>query len=112
MKNGLIIWNVVLTLVAGYLLFNQFSSKKSNSSGIKNSVTDSVVDNGNFRIAYFEMDSLANNFDMVKEVKAELSKKEAENTAEIEKMAKGLQEKYLFSTKTIQNEMFYTIFTL
>ncbi len=99
MKNGLIIWNVVLTLVAGYLLFNQFSSRKGSDKGSKISVNDSIVHNGNFRIAYFEMDSLANNFDMVKEVKAELTKKETENSGVIERMAKGLQEKYLFYQK-------------
>ena len=28
MKNGLLIWNVVLTLVAGYLLFSHFTIQK------------------------------------------------------------------------------------
>ena len=33
MKNGLLIWNAVLTLVAGYLLFTHFTSKKECSFG-------------------------------------------------------------------------------
>lgn len=96
MKNGLLIWNVILTLVAGYLLINHFSSKKGSSAGVKNGGNDTASVNSQFRLAYFEMDSVANNFDMVKEVKNELSKKESQITNEIEKLAKNLQQRYAY----------------
>jgi outer membrane protein len=99
MKNGLLIWNVVLTLAAGYLLINHFSSKKGAVSASKNVEGDTLTNNNGFRIAYFEMDSVANNFDMVKQVRADLAKKENENTAEIERMAKDLQQRYQYYQK-------------
>ncbi|MEQ1675176.1 MAG: OmpH family outer membrane protein [Chitinophagaceae bacterium] len=96
MKNGLLIWNVILTLAAGYLLINQFSSKKGNSNNGKTAGKDPVSVNTPFKLAYFEMDSVANNFEMVKEVKIELTKKESQITYEIERMAKNLQQRYAY----------------
>ncbi|MBL7746335.1 MAG: OmpH family outer membrane protein [Chitinophagaceae bacterium] len=96
MKNGLLIWNVILTLVAGYLLFNHFSSKKGNNAGGKSGGIDTAAINSQFRLAYFEMDSVANNFEMVKEVKTELSRKETQISVEIEKLAKNLQQRYAY----------------
>jgi outer membrane protein len=74
MKNGMLIWNVVLTLLAGYLLIAHFS-KKGNGIG-KKDATASLATSSPFRIAYFEMDSIENNFKLVKDVKAEIDKKE------------------------------------
>jgi outer membrane protein len=99
MKNGLLIWNAVLTLAAGYLLFNQFSTKKGAATERKTGAGDTSTINPDFRIAYFEMDSVANSFDLVKQVKAELAKKESDNTAEIENMAKNFQQRYLYYQK-------------
>lgn len=77
MKNGLLIWNVVLTIVTGYLLFAQFNKKESKTDSKRTSnPADSLQTPSSFRIAYFEMDSVENNFDLVKEVKAEIEKKE------------------------------------
>lgn len=75
MKNGLIIWNVVLSIVAGVLLFLQFGTKKKKASGTEKAKIDSVG-NREFRIAYFEVDSVENNFNLVKDVKAEISAEE------------------------------------
>ncbi|MBC7873196.1 MAG: OmpH family outer membrane protein [Ferruginibacter sp.] len=94
MKNGMVIWNVILSLVAGVLLVLQLGSKKSTPSAVKKSVNDSTVSKDQFRIAYFEMDSVAANFDMVKELKSELiSREEAINT-EMNNRSKALQQKY------------------
>lgn len=76
MKNGILVWNVVLTLVAGYLLYLHFAKPSAGPTKGVSSVQPSGP--SNFRIAYFEMDSVENNFDMVKDVKAEISKKEEE----------------------------------
>ena len=56
MKNGLLVWNVILTLVAGYLLYSHFSKKGNGAVAAKNAVKDSISDNKPFRIAYFEME--------------------------------------------------------
>lgn len=94
MKNGLLVWNVLLTLVAGYLLFSHFSSNKKSATGDKMETGAAAAVNKDFRIAYFEMDSIEANFSMVKDVKAELSKKEETMNAEMERLGKNLQEKY------------------
>ncbi|MEO5562244.1 MAG: OmpH family outer membrane protein [Chitinophagaceae bacterium] len=77
MKNGLLAWNVVLTIIAGYLLFIHLNKKTDKAVQGKASVRDSSGQSS-FRIAYFEMDSIENNLDMVKAVKAEISKKDEE----------------------------------
>jgi outer membrane protein len=79
MKNGMLIWNVALTILAGYLLFAQFSKKKDKTASKKES-SGAVAPVSAFRIAYFEMDSVENNFNLVKDVKAEIEKKEEEYT--------------------------------
>lgn len=102
MKNGLLIWNVVLTLVAGYLLITHFSSRKGTVSTEKKVSTDSTM-NGEFRIAYFEMDSVAANFDLVKEVKSDLNKKEQSINDEIDRLSKNLQQKYNYYQNQAQS---------
>lgn len=94
MRNGLLIWNVILSLVAGFLLVMHFSSKKSNGSGGKKVTGDGSSMNKQFRIAYFEMDSVAANFDMVKELKTELTKKEDGINNEMTNRTKAIQQKY------------------
>jgi len=78
MKNGLLIWNVVLTLAVGYLLFTLLGKKKTTTSGGETTATKADAATPAFRIAYFEMDSVETNFDMVKDVKTEISKKDEE----------------------------------
>jgi outer membrane protein len=95
MKNGLLIWNVVLTLLTGYLLINHFSSGK-NSTGTKNNITDTAAVNKPVSIAYFEMDSVASGFDMVKTLKADLSKKENDMSNELDRLTKGIQQRYMY----------------
>jgi outer membrane protein len=103
MKNGLIIWNVLLSLVAGYLLITHFSSGKGNKASGNKASSDSTESNGQFKIAYFEMDSVAANFDMVKEVKDELSKKEQTIADEIDRLTKNLQQKFNFYQNKAQS---------
>src|SRR5258705_7335215 len=103
MKNGLLIWNVILSLVAGYLLFAQFSSKKnSRSTNMINTVNDTSSLNRPVRIAYFEMDSIEANFEMVKEVKKELNDKEELGNKEMDELLKQYQQKYLYYQQQAQ----------
>lgn len=93
MKNGLLIWNVVLSVVAAFLLFMQFGPKKSNSKKGKDPATDTTT-NRQFRMAYFEMDSVEANFDVVKDVKAEINAKEIDYNNSLNKFDQIYKDKY------------------
>jgi outer membrane protein len=86
MKNGLLTWNIVLTLIAGFLLVTHFTSKKRDTPVIKNSANDTATAHSPFRIAYFEMDSIESNFQMVKDVQAEINQKEKEYNNDLSKL--------------------------
>ena len=103
MLRGLIIWNVVLTLAAGFLLVKQFGPAGNKQGTGKNSGNDSLKSNGQFQMAYFEMDSVAANFDMVKEVKTELTKKEEAINREMDGLGKNFQQKYLYYQNQAKN---------
>lgn len=93
MKNGMLIWNVVLSLVAGVLLFLQFGPKKNNANKTKPVLSDTSV-NRQFRIAYFEMDSVEANFNMVKDVKAEINAKDIEYTSSLNNLDETYKKKF------------------
>jgi outer membrane protein len=93
MKNGLLVWNIVLTVIAGYLLFTHFSNKGNKVTGSKHTSKDSLSVHSPFRIAYFEMDSVENHFDMVKDVKGEISKKDEEYTNSLSQLEYTYQNK-------------------
>jgi len=103
MKNSLLIWNVVLTAIAGFLLFVHFNSKQASVSGNKNPKKDSFAINNSFRMAYFEMDSVENNFQIVKDVKAEMNKKEDEINSELNKLGKDIQQRYNYYQSQAQS---------
>lgn len=103
MKNGLLIWNVILSLLVGVLLVMQLGKKKTATTGnIKTSNSDTTSGNGPFRIAYFEMDSVAANFDLVKDLKTELSTREDAINTEMANRNKALQQKYNFYQNKVQ----------
>ena len=95
MKNGMLIWNVILSGVVAVLLFLHFGSTGKKSGG-KTTDKDSLRNPGQFRMAYFEMDSVASNFDLVKEVKTELAKKEEEINREVDGLTRNFQYKYKY----------------
>ncbi len=95
MKNSLLIWNIALTLAAGYLLISHFTSKKTATSTLKGSTTkDTSAAHSPFRIAYFEMDSVENNFMMVKDVKAEINQKEKEYNSDLARLDMTYKNRY------------------
>src|SRR5688572_21606462 len=83
MKNGLLVWNVILTIAAGYLLFAHFNKKNGSPAAVKDWVKDSLSVSKPFRIAYFEMDSVQANTYMVKDVQAEIDKREKEYSGQL-----------------------------
>jgi outer membrane protein len=89
MKKGMIIWNVVLTILSAYFLF-QFLSGGASKTFSKTKTAPA----GPFKMAYFEMDSVEANFELVKELKEELLKKEQGIEQEMQKMANNMQERY------------------
>lgn len=88
MKNGLIALNVVLLIAVGVLFYLHFSSTNKTMTNSKNTNTTANTGNGECRIAYFEMDSLTNNFSMIKDVKTELAKEEDQMNGELNGMQK------------------------
>ena len=82
MKNGLLVWNVLLTIAAGYLLITHFTKKKD-SPIARDWKQDSLSVSRPFRLAYFEMDSVQANAYMVKDVQAEIEKREKEYSGQL-----------------------------
>lgn len=93
MKNGILILNAVLLVLVGVLFYLYFSSQ--GKSGSTKKVADSATQSGDnaFKIAYFEMDSLESSFEMVKDVKNELSKKEESINNELERLERTYRNK-------------------
>lgn len=76
MNKWLLALNGVLVLAVAFLLYNHFktSAEKSSLTVAENNPVSS--NNTLFRIAYFEMDSVEENFTLFKEVQKELNKKQ------------------------------------
>jgi outer membrane protein len=68
MKNFTIGLNVILVMAVAILFYLQFSSKKTNTA----LAATNTPGNASFKIAYFEMDSVQNNFEYYKQVAKEL----------------------------------------
>ncbi len=96
MKNGLLIWNAILTLATGYLLYLQLFSGQAKGNLRQLEVLDSLQANPDFRMAYFEMDSVASGSEEVKSLKSELTKKEGDIDAELSRMEANMQQKLLY----------------
>jgi len=90
MNRGMLVWNGLLTLVCGFLLYQAWPAKGASAGPLSRKVDPSQA---GFRMAYFEMDSIAAQFDMVKELKAEMTKREDAINAELENLGKNMQQK-------------------
>jgi outer membrane protein len=93
MKNGILILNVVLLVLVGVLFYLHFSSRNPSPTKAANSQTASSANAAGFKIAYFEMDSVENAFQLVKDVKAELTRKEEAIGSELERLEKNYRSK-------------------
>ena len=87
MKNILAISNVVLLILVGVLFYLHFSGtpKKADTS------TPATVKSnpGDFKIAYFEMDSIENNYEYLKDIRNQLKTKEQALYSELSGMKKS-----------------------
>src|SRR5687768_7046418 len=91
MNRGLLILNIILLILIGVLFYLHFSSGKKPE--VRSAVNSTKTSNKEFKIAYFEMDSLENSFSMVKDVKSELGKKEDAINNELTRLEKTYREK-------------------
>jgi len=94
MKNGLLIWNIALTLVAGYLIYAQIISSKKTVTEPKVLPQHTSQDPVPFRVAYFEMDSIASRLYVVRDFRRQMTEDEERNDSELDKMRKDFQKKF------------------
>jgi outer membrane protein len=105
MNRGLLILNVVLLVAVAILFYLHFSggAKKEIQPVVTKADNASVP--GDFRIAYFEMDSIENSFSMVKDVKRELGKEEERMNNEMASLEKSYRNKIALFQKQAQTGM-------
>ena len=94
MKNAAFILIAILFVLTGTLFYLHFSKKSKIASPVVRSSGKTDSFKTDFRIAYFEMDSLTNSFSMVKEVKNELSKEEDKIRTENARLQKLYNDRY------------------
>jgi outer membrane protein len=93
MNKGLLVWNLVLTVAAGYLLFTRFSNNGNEPAGTTQFKRDSAFFSS-FCIAYFEMDSVEANLDMISDVKDEISRRDDEYVNSLTQLDMTYNRKY------------------
>lgn len=95
MKNYILGINILLVIAVSTLFYLHFSSKKSPAA----SVNSKVAGNG-FKIAYFEMDSVQNQFEYFKEVRNALTAKDQELGRAFSQLENNFRNKYQELQKT------------
>jgi outer membrane protein len=95
MKSALLIINIILLCLVGYLYYLQFGNrKKPVVQTIQNTAATGFKDGS--KVAYIDLDSLQNNYGYYKKIKADFERKQS---AANDEMA-GLQRKY--QTRAVQ----------
>lgn len=89
MKQLSIILNVVLLALVGFLYYLYFFSSKSQVL-LVHSGKDSSINHGN-KVAYIDLDSLQNNYEYYKKIKADIDRRQNANTEEITALQKRYQ---------------------
>lgn len=91
MKNVLLVINIVLIALVGFLYYLYFSSNKNTT---KNQVKPSSVTAASAeksKVAYIDLDSLQNNYSYYKKIKADFERKQSQANDEITAMQKKFQ---------------------
>ena len=101
-KNISLVFNVFLLVLVGILFYLHFSSSKEKNTSKSLVVADNIPA-GNFKIAYFEMDSIENNYEYLKDVKGQLKAKETELTNQLTTLKNRYMEKVNNFQKEAQN---------
>jgi outer membrane protein len=98
-RNFLLAFNVVLLVLVGVLFYLHFSSSPRKQAPEATKVMANAP-TGPFKIAYFEMDSIENNYEYLKEVKNELKAKENQLTGQLT----SLKNRYMQKVNKYQQE--------
>jgi outer membrane protein len=91
LKNSLLALNIVLLILIVVLFYLHFSSSKTSET--KAAASTDIKANGSFKIAYFEMDSIENNYEYLKDVRNELKAKEQGLTTQLNQMKNRYMDK-------------------
>ncbi|HEX8332647.1 MAG TPA: OmpH family outer membrane protein [Segetibacter sp.] len=89
-KNFLLALNLVLLVLVGVLFYLHFSSGTKKTATAKSAKNDSA--SADFRIAYFDMDSIENNYELLKDIRNQLKTKEQALTSELNQIKNGYME--------------------
>jgi outer membrane protein len=100
MKNVAVGMNIVLAFAVAILFYFQFSSKKTANAADGGS---KEVPAGSFKIAYFESDSIQNNFEYFKEIRAGLQAKDQANSRQLNELKTIFTNKYQDLQKSAQS---------
>ncbi|MCZ2222061.1 MAG: OmpH family outer membrane protein [Chitinophagales bacterium] len=86
MKNFTTVLSIILAIAVGVLFYFQFSDKKgkNNLSQQNNSINNATE--GSFKIAYFEMDSIENQYEYLKDVRNSLRSLEQKKGNELNQL--------------------------
>src|SRR5665647_274621 len=99
MKNALLIINIILICLVGYLYYLHFTAGKKGEAHIVQN--DQVAGNNtSSKVAYIDLDSLQNNYSYYKKVKADFERKQAAANDEIS----GIQKKYQSRAMQLQQK--------
>jgi outer membrane protein len=93
MKNSSWILNIILLIAVGVLYFLHFSGTKSGKAGTKGKDSSGTAASNGFKVAYFTMDSLENNYDYYKDAKQQVKNKEESVRAEMERAKRSYQDR-------------------
>lgn len=94
MKSGILIFNGILLVLIGVLFYLHFSAApKAPAAPARTADAKTPAAAPSFKIAYFDMDSLAASYAMVLDAKAELNRKEEAVNAEKAKMERNYKTK-------------------
>src|SRR6266487_96051 len=91
MNKILLILNILLIAAVAYLYYDHYSYMKSDTH---KHVQDKAAVLNSFKIAYFELDSVQNNYAYYKEVRDYLTKKDKANTEKLNKIKSDYLNKY------------------
>ncbi|HEY8389021.1 MAG TPA: OmpH family outer membrane protein [Parasegetibacter sp.] len=92
MKNFLVVLNIVALALIGVLFYLHFSGQKTATKSVAASGDSSVL-NTQGAIAYFEMDSVENQYEYVKDVLQELKAKENSIARELGNMEANMKKR-------------------
>ena len=97
MKKALLALNILLVVAVGYLFYQHYSYITKDEHE-KN--TNKAAEQNSFKIAYFELDSLQDNYEYYKEVRDVLTKKDQANAEKLNKIKNA----YLNKAKEFQTK--------